>query len=60
MHTHHEVLSLKEICFNQKDNRLTEVRLIFKKIKSEETESEESIVTEIHLISSAASCSFKV
>ena len=60
MHTHHEVLSLEEMCFNQKGDRLTETRSVLTKTKSEEAESEESIVAEIYLIFLAASSLFKI
>ena len=44
MCTHYKVLSSEEICFNQKDNRLTAARSVSEKTKSEEAESKKSIV----------------
>ena len=57
---HHKILSLKEIFFNQKGDKLTAVRLISKKIKVEEIRDKDSTVAQIHLISLTALNLFRV
>ena len=44
MWTHHEILSSEEIFFNQKDNKLTVIKLISEKTKLEEIRGGDSTV----------------